>query len=330
VLVDRVARANRLRIVTIAMVAALNFWGVVTVLLILVGWIVTAPVAIRLELEAPPTVVIAVAGMAMSAVITAVWTAMRLSTIRRRTLRSIGATEIKPGDLPRVENLLAELAIAAGTPAVNAALVADSAPNALGVGGRPGRTTIVVTRGLVERLTRDELEAVLAAEMCAVRRLDTALRSVASACCSDAILVHNLFRQEVGPDKPWYYRLDWSVWALALVTWPTMTCAAVLRRSVLRSSDFGADAMAVAITRHPDAMLSALRKLRDDAGVVAVYADQFGLIADAPRVGPEWFEPIPEQPNVTPREVHQMALMPTLDERLAQLMRVFPGAAPTR
>jgi Zn-dependent protease with chaperone function len=212
VLVDRVARANWLRIVTIATVAALNFWAAVTVLLISVGWIATASVATRMEFEASPTVVIAVAGMAVSAVITALWTAMRLATIRRRTLRSIGATEIKPGDLPRVENLLAELAIAAGTPPVNAALVVDSAPNALGVGGRPGRTTIVVTQGLVEKLARDELEAVLAAEMCAVRRLDTALRSVASACCSDAILVHNLFRRDIGPGKPWYYRLDWSIW----------------------------------------------------------------------------------------------------------------------
>ena len=87
-----------------------------------------------------------------------------LRSAHRRTLAEIGAVPLAPGDLPVVDNLLHELSIATGTPRPAAALVADDAPNALAVGRRPADTTIVVTSGLVEKLSRDELEAVLAAE----------------------------------------------------------------------------------------------------------------------------------------------------------------------
>jgi heat shock protein HtpX len=193
---------------------------------------------------------------------------------------------------------------------VGAALLDDDAPNALAVGLRRSSTTLVVTTGLVEKLTRDELEAVLATQLCAVRRLDTALRTIAVAATSHSGSVYRLFQEGLERGQPWYSRLDWSAWALAAVTWPTMVAGRAVRRSVLRSFDFGADDMAVAITRHPEALVSALRKLRDDPTVVD------GLTF---RNAPLWFEPIPNDEKIPGFEWGRYAYAPTLDERLDRL-----------
>lgn len=63
------------------------------------------------------------------------------------------------------------------------------------------------------------------------------------------------------------------------------------RRLSLRSFDFGIDEMAVKVTRHPEALVSALRKPRDDRSVVA------GLTA---QTVPLWFEPIPHDEVARP------------------------------
>jgi Zn-dependent protease with chaperone function len=77
-----------------------------------------------------------------------------------------------------------------------------------------------------------------------------------------------------------------------------------------RSFDFGADEKAVAVTRHPDALASALRKLRDDPTVVS------GL---TPRNAPLWFESIPNDDAFPTFEWGRCAYAPTLDERLDRL-----------
>ena len=171
------------------------------------------------------------------------------------------------------------------------------------MGRRRANTTIVVTTGLIEKLTRDELEAALAAELWAVRRLDTAMQSVTVACTGAAIAAHNDLREGWKDPRSWF---------LILCTWPTMVFAQ-LRGSVLRNCDFGADAMVVATTRHPEGLRRALVKLRDDTAVVDLLQ---------PRAGPLWFEPIPRRYGRHTREFERVSLTPTLDERLSRLPEV--------
>jgi len=225
---------------------------------------------------------------------------------------------VAAGDEPRLHNLLAGLAIAAGTPPVTVALVDDAAPNALAVGRSPRDTTVVVTSGLVQKLTRDQLEAVLAVEVCAIRRLDIALRSVAMASTAGAYPLHNMLRSDLRPGRSWYERLDWSGWLMMFVTWPTMMVASLLRRSVQRSSDFGADEMAITITRHPDALRSALQALQDDDTVLTPHGPMH-LGLRTPSMGPPWIEPIPEDEADVPHELKRLVARPGLQTRLQHL-----------
>ena len=88
--------------------------------------------------------------------------------------RTIGAAPVAVGELPRIETLLDGLAATFGVAVPAVALLDDPVINACIV-GRPGTTTVVVTRGLLEALSVVEIEGVLA-QLLALDRLDAVER----------------------------------------------------------------------------------------------------------------------------------------------------------
>ena len=87
-------------------------------------------------------------------------------------LRMMHAREISPEDDAQLYNVVDELRIAAGLPMPRVFLIEDSALNAFATGRDPAHAAVAITRGLREKLPRDELQAVLAHEMSHVRHLD--------------------------------------------------------------------------------------------------------------------------------------------------------------
>jgi heat shock protein HtpX len=248
-----------------------------------------------------PALILWIAGSATGFVIAVLTIRKEFRRMRPRAVLALGGVLINPGELPRVENLLVELAIAVGAPPVQAALLDDAAPNALAVGYRPKDTTILITTGLVEKFTRDELEAVLAVEMCSIRRLDTAMQSVALAANRGAIWFHRQERDEWKDPRAW-------IWIL--LTWPSMVVAELARSRAMRWAGCGADDMAVAVTRHPEALCRSLEKLRDDPTEVALLDEL---------TAPLWFEPVPHDDPDRAREFRSVAVAPTLAHRLERL-----------
>ncbi len=265
------------------------------------------------EGEPPPSFVpFAIVGGLMSAVVASCFIAYRMRWVASRTFRAIGATLLHPGEIPRVDHLAAQLAIAADLPSLPImAIVDEAAPNALTVGaGR--RTLVVLTTGLIETLTLDELEAVMAVQFAEVKRLDAALQTMVLAASSGASGFHGWFRRrarESGGALLW----------LAL-TWPSHLVARFLRRLAYRTSDHGADDLAITMTRHPEALASALRKVLADQRVAeAVSAANAHL----------WFEPVPIPTNRLTHEERRDALAhyamaPSVESRLERLVQRLP------
>ena len=83
-----------------------------------------------------------------------------------------GAKPIKTEDDPQLYNVVEELSIAAGLPLPRIYLIDDTAMNAFATGRGPRNAVVAITKGLRERLTRDELQGVLAHEMSHVRNYD--------------------------------------------------------------------------------------------------------------------------------------------------------------
>lgn len=298
--IDQIIRRNRRRIVVLTALSALNY----ALILASFVWAIVIVLILRLDDDLQIGVQISLSVVLGMSVGTAI-VRSQLRHIRPRVLMDLKAVTVEPGQNKMLDNLIDGLAIAKGGPRVRIALIDDPAPNALAVGVSPDDTTIVLTTGLLEKCTRFEIEAVLAVKFCNVRRFDTALQSVGLACSRGAIGSHMLFREDKSDLKDWF---------LAAITWPSMAIAEVVRFASFRFGDFGADQMALATTRHPEALDSAMARLDADSAVVR--------LRTAKETAPLWFEPVPHRDFSRAEEFRGWQGTPSLAERRKRLPHV--------
>jgi len=91
------------------------------------------------------------------------------------------ATEDARLKIRQVDNVVEEMSIAAGIPKPKVFVLPDPDPNAFATGRDPEHASIAVTQGLLDMVTRDELQAVVAHELSHVRNLDIRLMTVIAA-----------------------------------------------------------------------------------------------------------------------------------------------------
>jgi len=185
----------------------------------------------------------------------------------KAVLESTAAVPLDPSD-PRqrvLQNVVEEMAIAAGVPKPAIWVVPDADPNAFATGVGPERSSIAVTRGLLERLDRDELQAVVAHEMSHVRNYDVRLMTVVAALAGAVLLLADWSRRGL-----WWggRRRDsdgrggvffFALWFLAVMLAPFI--AQIVSLAVSRQREYLADASGAELTRHPLALASALEKI---------------------------------------------------------------------
>ncbi|HYX21947.1 MAG TPA: M48 family metallopeptidase [Thermoanaerobaculia bacterium] len=193
------------------------------------------------------------------------WWALREGD--KAVLESTAAVPLDPTD-PRqrvLENVVEEMAIAAGMPKPAIYVVPDPDPNAFATGAGPERSSIAVTRGLLERLDRDELQAVVAHEMSHVRNYDVRLMTVVAALAGAVLLLADWSRRGLwwggrrrnsdGKGGVFFF----AVWFLAVLLAPFI--ARIVSLAVSRQREYLADASGAELTRHPLALASALEKI---------------------------------------------------------------------
>jgi heat shock protein HtpX len=208
---------------------------------------------------------------AVAAVIATLFAILRLPFLRRRlehqVLTETQARVTTPDDHPEVRILLEGLAIAAGTPVPRFAIIEEASANSFSVGTRPAKTIVGVTSGLIDTLSRDELEAVLAYEVSRIDSFDVALSSWTVALTGSAI-----------------HAIDGDGDEGSLITvlgWLPRVLAQRLQIWALKDQASGRDRAAIAFTRNPLALVRALEKL--DADKV-----QLGRVSRA--TAPLWVE----------------------------------------
>jgi len=181
---------------------------------------------------------------------------------------------VEPERAPQLHNVVEEVAIAAGLPKPRVALVDDPAPNAFATGRTPDRAVVAVTTGLLERMDRDELQAVVAHEMAHVANRDTLVMSVAAATAGVITLISDLlFRFIFLKSVKNRNKKDGAITLPPLILLTPLLllapfAAALLKAALSRSREGLADATAVEFTRNPSALRSALEKLAVDSTVV--------------------------------------------------------------
>ncbi|NLX05916.1 MAG: M48 family metallopeptidase [Phycisphaerae bacterium] len=193
------------------------------------------------------------------------------------TLLSIsGARPLVKEEDPQLYNVIEELAIAGGQPVPKIYLIEDSAPNAFATGRNPDHAIVAITRGLRDKLTRAELQAVMAHEMSHVRNYDILFAMMMAVLVGVVVLLADYFRRSL-----WYggrrssrrsSKGGGAVIVILIVAIVLSIIAPILAKiielAVSRQREYLADASAVDLTRDPDALASALAKISNDPEVL--------------------------------------------------------------
>lgn len=195
-----------------------------------------------------------------------------------RVLAATGAQElITPAtpELQRLDNVVEEMAIAAGLPKPKIWIIPDPDPNAFATGRDPFTAHIAVTEGLLTCLDRDELQGVVAHEMAHIQNYDIRLMTLLAAMVGVVALMSDVMRQFLrfgsgrggrgGGKKGNPLALVVLVlWLVSLVLAPLIT--RLLSMAVSRKREFLADATSAQFTRNPVALARALEKIEGNAG----------------------------------------------------------------
>jgi len=283
----------------------------------------------------------------------AVWFAIAYFTHQTLIGMATGAKGVTRKEAPKLYNVLENLCISRGLPMPALQIIDTPALNAYASGLREGQYLIAVTRGLVDTLADDELEAVLAHELTHIRNRDTQLMVIAIifagifAFFGDMIIRGWDFpygwsptpkrqrspseTQNTSQSDGWTTGGDDSgdrgsgggrssgggaailaiaiAIAIILITWGVST---LIRFALSRSREFLADAGSAELTRNPDALIRALRKIENNAKF------------DVPSRMEAFFIENP----VSGRLTGLLATHPSMDERVDALQR-YAGALNT-
>ncbi|HJZ78286.1 MAG TPA: M48 family metallopeptidase [Vicinamibacterales bacterium] len=177
--------------------------------------------------------------------------------------------------LQQLTNVVEEMAIAAGIPVPRVYVVPDADPNAFATGRGPGRSSIAVTRGLLDALDREELQGVVAHEMSHIRNLDVRLMTIVAALVGTAALMSEWARRGMiyggGSSRSSRDSRDrdsgggvltlifFVIWSIAIVLAPMVVQA--LAMMVSRKREYLADASGAELTRNPLGLARALEKI---------------------------------------------------------------------
>jgi heat shock protein HtpX len=184
------------------------------------------------------------------------------------------ASEADKLKLRQLENVVDEMAIAAGLPRPAVYVVPDPDPNAFATGRDPAHSSIAVTAGLLGMLDREELQGVVAHEMSHVRNLDVRVLTLVAALVGGVVLLSDWARRGMfwgaGPRRRDDDRRDgggvfaivlFVLWLVAITVAPIV--AQLLALMVSRRREYLADASGAELTRNPLGLARALEKIED-------------------------------------------------------------------
>jgi len=281
----------------------------------------------------------------------AIWFVIAYFTHQTLIRMATGAGGVTRKDAPKLYNALENLCISRGLPMPALQVIETPALNAYASGLREGQYVIAVTRGLVDTLSDEELEAVLAHELTHIRNRDTQLIVIAIifagifAFFGDMIIRGWDFPYGWSPTprrqrEPWETQSDqssggWTIGddrgsgsdrrggrsdggggaallaiaiaiAVILISWGIST---LIRFALSRSREFLADAGSVELTKNPDALVGALRKIQGHAAM------------DVPSRMEAFFIENP----ISSRLTGLLATHPSIDDRVEALKRYAGG-----
>ena len=210
-------------------------------------------------------------GLILSAIFGLAYALIAYYSGRNMLMSFANAKEVTKKDEPYLYHTVEGLAIAAGIPTPKAYIIEDPSPNAFATGRNPKNSAIAVTRGLLEKLNRQELEGVIAHEMGHIKNYDIRYMMIASVMVGVIMLLsHFLLRtflfgggRSRGGGRGGNAQIIFILIGVALAILSPLI-GKLIQLSISRKREYAADATGATLTRYPEGLASALEKISKD------------------------------------------------------------------
>lgn len=215
--------------------------------------------AVSLRFGPPATVAFAVVAVVIVVVTLTLGDDIAVTVAKARQIESRDQN-------PRVWDAVEVMAIAAGQPMPRVYVSPDPSPNAFAAGKDPKQAIVCVNQGLLDLLDKEELEGVVAHEMAHVKNYDVKLMTYAAVLAGGIALIAEwlswtLFWGGGGDsdEEGGLGAIGAVISLLAILLAPL--AAMLIQMSISRRREYLADASAAELTKYPQGLASALRKL---------------------------------------------------------------------
>ncbi|MDP1629220.1 MAG: M48 family metallopeptidase [bacterium] len=177
------------------------------------------------------------------------------------------AKPIEKKDAPELYRVVENLCITAGLPLPKIYIISDPAPNAFATGRDPKRAVVAVTSGLLEILERSEIEGVIAHELSHIGNRDMLVSTVVVILVGIVAMTADFFLRmsfwggfsRGSRDRGQAGAILMIVGLIAAILAPI--AAILIQLAISRKREFLADASGALLTRYPDGLASALKKI---------------------------------------------------------------------
>ncbi len=185
----------------------------------------------------------------------------------KMVLYSTGAQEVLPEHAPEIYGMVAGLAQKAGLPMPRVYIVPEEAPNAFATGRDPEHAAVAFTEGILETLSREELEGVTAHELAHIGNRDILIGTVAATLAGAIMYIAQMaqFAAFFGIGRRDDEEGGGGILGILLAAIVAPVAAMLLQMAVSRSREYLADATAARIAGSPYGLADALGRLEEEA-----------------------------------------------------------------
>ena len=178
-------------------------------------------------------------------------------------LSSSGAKPVSREELPRLYEVMERLAAKANLPVPELYLVPGAAPNAFATGRNPRHASVAVTQGLLQLMTDDELEGVIAHELSHVRNYDILISSIAATLAGAITYLAQMghFAAIFGYGNSRDNERGGGGLTALLMLFLAPLAAMLLQLGISRQREYAADETGARMAGQPFGLISALQKL---------------------------------------------------------------------
>ena len=213
----------------------------------------------------------AVGGVLLALIIGAIYAGVMIFQSTEVVMAMNGAREVSEQEAPELYHIVQDMAMVAQIPMPRVFIIDDPALNAFATGSNPQNAAVAATSGLLAIMNREELEAVMGHEVSHIRNYDIRISTIAVALASAITMLSSMAgrmmwwggagrrRSDDDRDGNGLEIIMLVVSLLAIVLAPL--AATLVQLAISRQREFLADASSVELTRNPQGMINALRKL---------------------------------------------------------------------